>query len=196
MIEYKYDIDMTPGRVPLEVPMKQYDTDFYIVFSLIDRKGDLDLESGSTVKIRGTKPDGYGYSVNATLDIDEKTVTVTGDEQMTIVAGKAPFELAIMKGTKVLNTATFYLRVYPAALSDDAAISDSEYSDFRQAINAAQQAANSANVAAEEAAAASSSKTAAAQSATAAANVLQVVGDVTFTVNNDNSVTMHITKEE
>lgn len=210
MIEYKYDIDMTPGRVPLEVSMKQYDTDFAIVFSLIARKGELNLESGATAKIRGTKADGYGYSVDATLDIAKKTVTVQGDEQMTIVKGKAPFELVILKGTKILNTATFYLRVYPAALSDDSKISESQIDDFHAAAVAAQQAANAANEAANQAAAAAASKREAASSAQAAAGseeaaeqavqdaaaALQIIGDATFSVNEDNSVTMHITKED
>ncbi len=140
MIEYKYDIDMTPGRAPLEVPMKQFDNDFALVFNLVDRAGELNLETGTTAKIRGTKPDGYGYSVDATLDIEKKTVTVAGDIQMTIVKGKAPFELAILKGEKTINTATFYLRVYPAALDDNAEMSDSDMSDFREAIIAADEA--------------------------------------------------------
>ena len=175
MIEYKYNLDMTPGKRSLEIPMKQYDTDFSIVFSLIDRKGELTLESGTTVKIRGTKADGYGYSVNATIDLAKKTVTATGDEQMTIVAGRMPFELSILKGTKILNTATFYLKVHPAALSDDADISESEISDFRQAINAAAQAeeaaeaAETAETAAQTAATAAASSAAAAQTSAAAA---------------------------
>ena len=201
---------MTPGRVPLEVNVKQFDTDFSIVFKLIDRKGEMNLESGTTAKIRGTKSDGYGYSVDAAVNISKKTVTVQGDEQLTIVAGKAPFELTLLKGTKILNTATFFMNVFKAALDDDSKISDSEMSDFRQAVNAAAQAAVSATQAAGHAGAASGSAAeaagsaedaadsaeAAAQSAQDAANVLQVVGDVTFTVNADNSVTMHITKEE
>ena len=201
MIEYKYDIDMTPGRVPLEIPMKQFDTDFSIVFHLIDRKGELSLESGTTAKIRGTKADGYGYSVNATINLANKTVTVQGDEQMTVVEGKMPFELSILKGTKVLNTATFYLRVYPAALSDDSIISESEITDFRQAIEAAQRAAASAveadgyaDNAEGSATAAAQSATAAAQSAEQAASVFEVVGNVMFIVNDDKSVTMKFTE--
>lgn len=203
MIEYKYDIDMTPGRVPLEIPMKQFDTDFAIVFNLIDRKGSLDLESGTTAKIRGTKADGYGYSVDATIDIAKKTVTVQGDEQMTVVTGKMPFELAILKGTKVLSTATFYLRVYPAALSDDSIISESEITDFRQAIEAAQhaavsavEAAGSADEAEGYAEAAEDSAEAAARSAEQAASVFEVVGDAMFVVNEDTSVTLIFTKED
>ena len=197
MIEYKYDIDMTPGRVPLEIPMKQFDTDFSIVFELIDRKGDLNLESGTTAKIRGTKADGYGYSVDATVDLAKKTVTVQGDEQMTIVAGKAPFELALLKGTKILNTATFFLRVYPAALSDDSIISESEITDFRQAIEAAQRASNYETQAAAHATeasgyadAAEDSAEAAALSAEQAASVFTIAGNVSFIVNADDSVTM------
>lgn len=197
MIEYKYDIDMTPGRVPLEIPMKQFDTDFAIVFNLIDRKGSLNLESGTTAKIRGTKADGYGYSVDATIDIAKKTVTVQGDEQMTVVTGKMPFELAILKGTKVLSTATFYLRVYPAALSDDSIISESEITDFRQAIEAAQRASNYETQAAEHATeasgyadAAEDSAEAAALSAEQAASVFTIAGNVSFIVNADDSVTM------
>lgn len=203
MILYKQNIDMTPGRVPLEIHMKQYDTDFAIEFKLIDRKGELNLEAGTTAKIRGTKADGYGYSVDAALDIESKTVTVQGDEQMTIVAGKAPFELVILKGTKILNTATFYLKIWPAALSDDADMSESDLSDFRQAINAAaqasvseQQAGTHAAAASGSAAAAESAAASAEQSAIDAANVFQVVGTAAFIVGPDGKVKLRFTKEE
>ena len=203
MIEYKYNIDVTPGRPPLEIQMKQYDSDFQIVFALISRKGELELESGTTAKIRGTKADGYGYSVNATVDIAKKTVTVQGDEQMTVVPGRMPFELSIYKGTKLLNTATFYLKVMPDALDDGAIMSESDLSDFRQAINAASQAAASATSAAGSATAASGSAAeasdsaeAAARSAEQAASVFEVVGDAMFVVNEDTSVTLIFTKED
>lgn len=203
MIEYNYSIDMTPGRPPIEIPMKQFDSDFFIVFNLVSRKGELDLETGTTARIRGTKSDGYGYSVAATIDLTNKTVTAAGDEQMTAVVGRMPFELAILKGTKVLSTATFFLKIYPAALSDDAVISESEISDFRQAIEAAQQASTYETQAAGYASAASGSATeaassaaAAAQSAVDAANVFQIVGNVSFIVNADDSVTMKFTETE
>lgn len=203
MIEYRYNLDMTPGRPPLEIPMKQYDSDFSIVFNLISRKGDLDLETGTAARIRGTKSDGYGYSVAATIDLINKTVTAAGDEQMTAVVGRMPFELAILKETKVLSTATFFLKIYPAALDDDAVISESEISDFRQAVEAAQQAstyetqaAGHASDASDSATAAAASAAAAAQSAIEAANVFQVVGNVSFIVNADDSVTMKFTETE
>ena len=126
MVEYRYTIDMTPGREPVEIPLKQYDSDFTIIFALKSRNGEMTLESGTTVKIRGTKTDGTGYSVLQTLDLEARTVTVTGDVQMTAVSGRMPFELCLMKGDKEINTATFFLNVQHAAMDYETIPSENE----------------------------------------------------------------------
>jgi len=125
MITKNYQLDMHSGGAPVIVHLSQYDSDFSLVFNLYSSSGAFTIESGTTAAIRGTKSDGMGYSVNATLDISNKKVTVTGDQQMTAVTGKQTFELTLTKNNKELNTANFILDVERAALDKDTLASDS-----------------------------------------------------------------------
>lgn len=125
MITKTYQLDMHAGGAPVVVHLSQYDDDFSLVFNLYSSSGTFTIESGTTAAIRGTKQDGMGYSVNASLDISNKRVTVTGDQQMTAIAGKNTFELTLTKNSKELNTANFILDVERAALDKDTLASDS-----------------------------------------------------------------------
>lgn len=124
MITYEFDLDMVPGGRRSEVWVNQYDEDFQFVINLVARHGTFTVESGTTVAIRGTKPDGNGFSANCT--IDGTTVTVDGDQQMTAAAGKSAFELTLYKNSKELNTANFTVYVERAALDKDTVISGSQ----------------------------------------------------------------------
>ena len=123
MVTYKYDLDVTPGGVPVQVNLSQYDQDYELRFRLYSRNGMLDIRPGTAVGIRGTKKDGNGYSVNAS--ISGGIVTVSGDQQMTAVAGKQFFELTLTNAGKELNTANFTVNVERAALDKDTLGSES-----------------------------------------------------------------------
>ena len=117
MITHTFDLDVVPGSVPVVVPLKQYGDDTTLVFNIYSRNGDLNLVEGTTVSIRGTKPDGNGISIDATLS--GNTVTVLVDEQMVAVAGKAMYELVFTNNGKEFITASFVLLVQRAALDKD-----------------------------------------------------------------------------
>ncbi len=119
MITHEITLDMVPGGKPPELRLNQYDSDFLVSFSLNARSRPFELEEGTTAAIRGTKPDGNGYSAEATVDRESITVLVTGDEQMTAAAGKGIFELTLYHGQKKLNTANFLIIVERAALDKD-----------------------------------------------------------------------------
>ena len=74
MITHIYDLDVVPGAVPVVVPLKQYSDDVILVFNVFSRFGVLDLGTGVTVAIRGTKPDGNGISINVSLNGNAVTV--------------------------------------------------------------------------------------------------------------------------
>lgn len=125
MITHAIDLDMYPSSVPVVVHVSQYDDDFSLVFTLFSSVGTFNIESGTTAAIRGSKTDGNGYSVAATIDITNKKVTVAGNQQMTACAGKNVFELTLTKNGKELNTANFILDVERAALDKDTLPSNS-----------------------------------------------------------------------
>ncbi len=183
MIKIKRKIDMVSGNPPAIIHLKQYSDDVILEFELFASEGTFTVESGTTVKIRGTKPDGEGYSLDAVLssatDSDTGTVTyfVTHnvDKQMTAAAGPCLFELTIMYGEKEVNTANFKLDIARAALDMDTPHSNSvlrefvnvndNYADIVAAADTAMEAKEDAEAAAETAGSAAQSAVEAAENA-------------------------------
>ena len=154
MITYSYDIDMSPGGVPIFIHVNQYDDDFSIVFSLYSSSGAFSLVTGTEAVVRGTKRDGNGYSADCTIDTTNKTITVTGHKQMTAVAGNNTFELVLSRNNKVLSTANFILCVERAAMDAGTIVSDTVLKELNTIIagaDAATYAADMAEVAASRA---------------------------------------------
>lgn len=147
MITINTILDMRPGAVPKIIHLSQYDSDFSLVFRLHASFGTLNIESGTTAEIRGTKKSGTGYSASATLNTTNNTVTVAGDAQMTAVAGQNIYEIVLTKNNKVLGSANFILLVERAALDADT-ITDA--SVLRE-LNAIVEGAETATQAAEDA---------------------------------------------
>ncbi len=132
-----YDIDVSPGGIPLTIDVSQYDANArMILFNLISRTGVLVLPSGVHAEVRGTKPDGNGFSYDAEISGSQVSVSVT--EQMCAASGRVHCELVIYTGTPAteeeeasadfqqLCTATFFLMVKRAALDKDTLKSGSE----------------------------------------------------------------------
>jgi lysophospholipase L1-like esterase len=152
MITINSQLDMTPGAIPVVIHRSQYDSDFSIVFTLFARTGNFTIASGTTAKVRGTKKSGTGYSADATIDVSAKTVTVTGDQQMTVASGQNVFEIVLLSGTKELCSANFILDVERAALDMDTITDDTvarELDNLDQFVTEAEAAADRAEAAAE-----------------------------------------------
>ncbi len=130
MMTYTYSLDMVPSNVKTIVSLNQGDEDFTLIFNLYASRGSFTLESGTTAMIKGTKPDGNGYSVDATIDVLNSTVTVAGDLQMTAAAGKGVFELSLYHGTKKLYSSNFYIVIEHAALDKTTVASDSKVAEL------------------------------------------------------------------
>lgn len=132
MILYSYEIDMVPGpgQGRTTVMLNQYDDNFYIDFHLFARIGTFVIDEGTTAEIRGTKPDGNGYSASAVVDVTNMTVLVTGDQQMTAAAGTSQYELSLVKDGKELNTANFDIYVERAALDQDTPASETKIKEL------------------------------------------------------------------
>ncbi|MBQ9032524.1 MAG: hypothetical protein IJ106_13900 [Parasporobacterium sp.] len=137
MITTQTELDVSPGGIAPVIHVSQYDTGSRtLLFNLIATAGDLILPTGTKAEIRGTKPDGNGFSYDAL--INGKTVTADVTEQMTAAAGKAVCEIVLYTGTPAregaeassdftqLCTANFILFVERAALDKDTVRSGSE----------------------------------------------------------------------
>jgi len=152
-------LNMSPGGIPPVIHVSQYDSDFTIVFTLFSTVGDFTIESGTTAMVRGTKSSGTGYSADATINISAKTVTVTGNQQMTAAAGQNVFEITLLKDGKEISSKNFILLCERAALDADTITDESVLKE----LNAIIESADTATQAAEEAEAAADRAEAAAQ---------------------------------
>lgn len=153
-------LNMSPGGIPPVIHVSQYDSDFTITFTLFSLFGGFTIESGTTAQIRGTKSSGTGYSADAAINISAKTVTVTGDAQMTAAAGQNIFEVVLKKNNKEISSKNFILHVERAALDADTITDESVLKE----LNAIIESADTATQAAEEAEDAADRAEAAAQS--------------------------------
>ena len=137
MITTQIDLDVSPGGIAPVIHVSQYDTGSRtLLFNLIASAGDLILPVGVRAEIRGTKPDGNGFSYDCL--INGKIVEADVTEQMTAAAGKAICELVLYTGTPAttaaeasadftqLCTANFILYIERAALDKDTLKSGSE----------------------------------------------------------------------
>jgi len=176
MITYTNRLNMTPGRVPLVIHVSQYDSDFQLVFTLYSSDGTFTIESGTTAMIRGTKTDGHAYDADTTVDINNQTVTVTGDVQMTAAKGMNVYELVLQKSGKDLATANFILAVEKAAMDADTIASESVLKEINALINGASTATEAA---ARAESAASSVSASAAQIETNKTDIVGLKSDVT-----------------
>ena len=153
-------LNMSPGGIPPVIHVSQYDSDFTIVFTLFSTVGDFTIESGTTAMVRGTKSSGTGYSADAAINISAKTVTVTGNQQMTAAAGQNVFEITLLKSGKEISSKNFILLCERAALDADTITDESVLKE----LNAIIEGAETATQAAEEAEDAADRAEAAAQS--------------------------------
>lgn len=153
-------LNMSPGGIPPVIHVSQYDSDFTIVFTLFSTVGDFTIESGTTAVVRGTKSSGTGYSADAAINISAKTVTVTGNQQMTAAAGQNVFEITLLKNNKEISSKNFILLCERAALDADTITDESVLKE----LNAIIEGAETATQAAEEAEDAADRAEAAAQS--------------------------------
>lgn len=119
MITLNYNLDILPNKKrPVVARLSQDDEDFTMIFTLYASEGTFVIESGTTARIAGTLTNGDAYAASGTLDIENKTVTIAGDADMTAASGYNVFELELTKGEKVLHSANFEIWVEPAAYKE------------------------------------------------------------------------------
>lgn len=189
-IEDTYALDMTPGSIPEVVHLSQYDSGARdIKFLLYAGSRPYTPQTGSTVTIRGGKPDGTIYEYVCT--VSENAATVTPTAQMTAVKGIHDAEIRIYNGSDIIGSANIRIMVeqspFPESFrasatelpiiegASKAAIDAEEYKNAalnsqNAASTSATQAANSATEASRSASAAATSETATKASETAAAS--------------------------
>lgn len=162
-------VDFWRPDVSAVVYVKQYDATLRVVpVYLLDNGQKYNVPSGYSANICVGKPDGTSVYNPAEVDTaDASLVYVTITQQMTAATGKARCDVEIISGNDVGKTATFWLEVLPAAVSEDAIESGDEWQTVQGLVQEAQTAATNA------AASAQTAQDAAEEAATDAAEAVQ-----------------------
>lgn len=108
MIQTK-TVDITPMKITLPViEMSQYDLGREIIIHMKDGSDWFDL-TGYTAKLQGTKPSGFGYTVDGVVDGHD--ITFASSYDMTSEAGFIPSEVRLTKDGVSLGSLNVILHV-------------------------------------------------------------------------------------
>lgn len=171
------DLNVVPGGIIPVMHVSQYDVGRELKFVLYSGYDYASLESGTTVTIEGTKPDGHGFQYSGVLDQNAHTATFVTTEQMTVLAGAIECKLTLYLNAQRIGTALFILDVEKAGINDSTIISDTELPlIIAQATEQMERAEAAADAAALSETNAATSETNAAASEASAANSEIVCG--------------------
>lgn len=130
-------LNLVPSGNPPVLHVSQYDSGWVVYFTLYNGASLFSIPSDATVRIQGTKSDKHGISKLCTKSQQyDSQCFVYISEQMTAAPGPAVYELCVVGSDgKQIGTTNFIMAVEPAALRDDAEISDSEIALAQQVLH-------------------------------------------------------------
>ena len=134
-------LDITPAKIQMPViEVSQFDIGRDVIIHMKDGADWYDL-TGLTVKLQGTKPSGFGYSVTGTVDGHDVTFTTIYD--MTSESGFILSEVSIIDGTDVIGSQNVMLHVeespHPPEIVDGSP--ETILPEMRELVNRAEAAA-------------------------------------------------------
>lgn len=136
MINQLYNLNMIPDKVPVIVKVSQYDQySRTIIFDLYDGSIEYEIPSGSTITVRGTKPDKTGFEYPCTFEGNRVQFDI--EPQQTILSGNVPCELRITSNDMIVGTCNFIINVEETPLDEGTVISDTELPLIEEASQAA-----------------------------------------------------------
>ena len=93
---------MTPDTILPYLKLSQYDAGREISFVMKDGSEEYTVPSGATVKLEGTKPSGFGFTITCT--VDGSTATAVTTEGMTDEWGTVVAELVVRQGNNRIGS--------------------------------------------------------------------------------------------
>lgn len=134
-------LDITPAKIQMPViEVSQFDIGRDVIIHMKDGSDWYDL-TGMTVKLQGTKPSGFGYSVTGTVDGHDVTFSTIYD--MTSESGFILSEVSIIDGTDVIGSQNVMLHVeaspHPPEIVDGSP--ETILPEMRELVNRAEAAA-------------------------------------------------------
>ena len=96
------NINMTPDTILPYLKLSQYDVGREISFVMKDGSEEYTVPSGATVKLEGTKPSGFGFTI--TCEVNGSTATAVTTAGMTDEGGTVVAELVLRQGDNRLGS--------------------------------------------------------------------------------------------
>lgn len=96
------NINMTPDTILPYLKLSQYDVGREISFVMKDGSEEYTVPSGATVKLEGTKPSGFGFTI--TCEVNGSTATAVTTADMTDEWGTVVAELVVRQGDNRLGS--------------------------------------------------------------------------------------------
>lgn len=124
MAQYK-NIDIIPDSTVNRIYLSQGDVGRTLIFYLFENALSWSVPASSTIKCQGTKPSGFGFSVNCTYS--GNTVTCVTTDEMTDEYGQIEAELVITSSdeSQIFGTSNFILDIeknpHPSSTEDGGA---------------------------------------------------------------------------
>ena len=138
-MKQSYVLNFVPGKMPIRVRASQYDKVLRVIsMKLLNGDSPFIVPSGSTVLVRGTKKDLTGFEYQCTYSNDVVEFEVR--DQMTVLPGKYPAEIRVVKDNQIIGSANFEFDIEESPLSDDTVISETQLPLLEEALEAAAEA--------------------------------------------------------
>lgn len=124
MITQTYKLNFQPnGFQEPYVNVSQFDVGSRTIeFTLYDGTTLFEVPDGSTVTVRGTKPDNTGFEY--VCSYSGSVVSFDIQDQMTVISGVVPAEIRIVNNGEIIGSKNFAFRVERTPLDPDVTISE------------------------------------------------------------------------
>ena len=109
-------LDINNNKINTNIYTKQYDVGRTVIFTVTENGVEKDLTDMYAL-IQLKKPD--GFFVLDDLPVSDNHITLTTTEQMTVVAGRLPYQLSIYHGDTLISTVTGYMDCEKAVVTNE-----------------------------------------------------------------------------
>ena len=109
-------LDINNNKITQNIYTKQYDVGRTVIFTVTENGVEKDLTDMYAL-IQLKKPD--GFFVLDDLPVTDNHITLTTTEQMTVVAGRLPYQLSIYHGDTLISTVTGYMDCEKAVVTNE-----------------------------------------------------------------------------
>lgn len=120
------DLQYAPNGIEPVIRVSQFDTGRQFQLRIFDGVTPYVMPEGTVARIDGIKPDKTGFSYIDAVSVEDNIVTVTTQDQMTVLSGIVECEIRFIQGTNYIGTLNFKLNVEKSPINGDTDMSETD----------------------------------------------------------------------